>query len=166
MARRTDAARNGRKSQEEQAVICSKKCRARCCNYVTIQIQPPNSERDWDEIRWWLIHEGIHVVKDDDGWMAIVHSRCEYLDRNNHCLAYKHRPSTCRNYDAENCEYTGPVPFKVCLTDEQDLEHYLRQRSLQRGRAIARRIRAARRQLPAQGSGERRHPLLLEASRR
>jgi len=167
MAGRSKSRTNGRISDDEQAIICSQKCRARCCNYVTIQIDAPNSERDWDEIRWWLIHEGIHVVKDDDGWMVIVHSRCRYLGRDNLCLAYEHRPNTCRNYDAANCEYTGPVPFKVCLTNEQDLERYLRQQSLQRGRNVARRIRGARRKLPARAAGDGRHPLplLLEANR-
>ena len=129
----------------DQATICSDHCGARCCKYISIKIKPPNSESDWDEFWWWLSHDGISVVKDEDGWMVIVTTRCDHLQANNLCGIHPHHPKTCLDYDPTNCEYTGPVEFEVCLTSPDDLVTYMQRRRLKRGAKVAAKIRRSRR---------------------
>jgi Fe-S-cluster containining protein len=130
---------------ETQLSICTKHCGARCCRYVTIPIPTPVAEQDWDEIRWWLAHEGIRVTKDDEGWMVEVETRCRHLQASGACGVYDARMDTCRDYDPETCEFALEVVYEVELTSEVDLADYLERRALQRGARVAAAIRAAER---------------------
>src|SRR5436190_17100327 len=51
-----------------------------CCRYVTAQIKSPRSRVDYDEIRWFLLHENIQVFIDEDGWYIEFATRCRKLD--------------------------------------------------------------------------------------
>ena len=52
---------------------------------------------------------------------------------------------TCQDYDAESCEFTGPLDEDVQLRSELDLARYLERRKLKRGAAVARAIRRGER---------------------
>lgn len=127
----------------DQVTICTKQCSARCCRYITVTIERPRGHTDWDEMRWWLAHEGIMVTKDEDGWMLHVQTRCSYLQPDNMCGVYEHRMTTCSEYEAETCEFTDEVPYEVQLEAEDDLADYLEKRKLKRGAEVARAIRAS-----------------------
>lgn len=84
--------------------LCDK-CVGLCCNYITIHIDKPSSKREKDDIRWYLLHEGITVLITDDDWQIKVPTRCEALGNNNECTIYDTRPNTCREYTTDNCDY-------------------------------------------------------------
>ena len=128
---------------KDQLKICTIDCGARCCRYITVTVPAPRGRNDWDEVRWWLAHGGMMVTKDEDGWMLHVESRCRHLAEDNSCLIYEDRMIACAEYDAENCEFTGDVPYDVCLRTESDLADYLERRKLKWGAAVAKAIRAA-----------------------
>ena len=132
----------GRKDEvEHQLRICTLECGARCCRYVTTAIQAPRVTVDWDEIRWWLAHDGVMVTKDEDGWMLHVQTRCRHLLPDNRCGIYETRMMACEEYDAANCEFTGEVDYQVHLRTEEDLADHLERRGLKRGAEIAKQIR-------------------------
>jgi hypothetical protein len=135
-------------SAKDQFTICIRDCRGRCCRYITVPIDTPTCHDDWDEMRWWLAHGGVTVSKDEDGWMLQVETRCKNLRPDNACAIYPHHMETCKEYEAESCEFTGPIDQEFELTSELDLARYLERRKLKRGAKVARSIRAAQRQRP------------------
>ena len=135
-------------SSKDQFTICTQECGGRCCRYITVEVASPRSHDDWDEMRWWLAHEGVIVSKDEDGWQLHIESRCSNLRADNACAIYPHHMDTCEDYDASNCEFTGPLDQEFELRSEADLEAYLRRRKLVRGRRVARAIRAAAKRRP------------------
>lgn len=86
--------------------LCSR-CAALCCRYVALPIDNPEDARDYDNIRWYLMHENIHVFVDDGQWYIAFATRCKHLQDDNLCGVYLTRPRVCRNYDTTNCEYHG-----------------------------------------------------------
>lgn len=137
MIRKTPAA------ERDQFTICTKECGARCCRYITIPIATPVAHDDWDQLRWWLAHEGISASKDEDGWQLVVETRCKNLRADNACGIYPHHMDTCKEYDPQYCEYPGPIEVDLELFTESDLAAYLERRSLKRGKAVAAAIRQA-----------------------
>jgi len=135
--------RRAPQGEKDQFTICTKVCGARCCRYITVPIATPRGHEDWDEMRWWLEHEGVSVSKDEDGWQLIVATRCRNLRSDNACSIYEHRMDTCEEYDPAACEFPGPVEVEFELNDVRDLAAYLERRRLTRGAKVARAIRAA-----------------------
>lgn len=132
-----------KKPTRSQFEICTQDCGGRCCRYVTVQVPAPRARTDWDEIRWWLAHGGVMVSKDEDGWMLHVETRCKNLGADNACTIYPHHMDTCKDYDAKDCEFTGPLEYDVMLESELDLARYLERRKLKRGASVAKDIRRA-----------------------
>ena len=135
-------------TSKDQFAICTQDCGARCCRYITVPVRAPRAHDDWDEMRWWLAHEGVIVSKDEDGWSLHIETRCKNLRDDNACAVYPHHMDTCEDYDASTCEFTGPLDYEFELTSELDLARYLEKRKLARGREVARAIRAAARRRP------------------
>lgn len=140
-----------RKRAKSQFEICTRDCQARCCRYLTVEVPAPRGRADWDEMRWWLAHEGVMVSRDDEGWLLHVQTPCTNLRADNACGVYPYHMGTCKEYDARNCEFTGPLEYDVLFREELDLARYLEKRKLKRGAAVARDIRMARRQATRNG---------------
>ncbi len=138
-----------RRGTKDQFTICTEDCRGACCRYITVEVPAPRARADWDEMRWWLAHEGVQVTHDEDGWLLHVPTRCTNLRADNACGIYPHHMGTCKEYDAATCEFTGPVEYDVNLRSELDLARYLEKRKLARARPVVRDIRAAERQRAA-----------------
>ncbi len=84
--------------------LCSR-CMALCCHYITIEIDKPTSKRRKDDVRWYLLHEGITLLVTSDRWLIKVPTRCTELNEDYTCNIYENRPLTCREYTTENCDY-------------------------------------------------------------
>lgn len=132
-----------RRAAKDQLTICMRECRGACCRYITVEVPAPLGRADWDEMRWWLAHDGVMVTHDEDGWMLHVPARCGNLRPDNACGVYPHHMGTCKEYDAATCEFTGPVEYDVELRSEGDLADYLAKRRLKRAAPVLRDIRAA-----------------------
>ncbi|MCK6482640.1 MAG: YkgJ family cysteine cluster protein [Phycisphaerae bacterium] len=97
-----------------------------CCRYVTIAIKAPRNRNDYDEIRWYLLHENMRVFIDSDGWYVEVLTRCRHLD-GHRCGIYESRPIVCEEYEIDNCERYGEGdPYIELFTNEQEYLEYLR----------------------------------------
>lgn len=97
-----------------------------CCRYVTVQIKSPRSKADYDEIRWFLLHENIQVFVDEDGWYVEFATACRKLD-DWRCTIYAERPLMCSEYEVEHCtRYGEGAPHVHLFTTEAEYIEYLR----------------------------------------
>jgi len=126
-------------------------CGAKCCGHIALEIDKPASEQDFDNIRWYLCHEGVQVFVEDKKWFLQVATRCRHLDENNLCRIYRRRPKICREYSHENCEGTSlDFDYTLHLKSNADLEAYLAER---KQRAAKRKARKAGSSAPARSGG-------------
>ena len=88
------------------SILCEH-CTAACCRYLALPIDTPTSARDYDDIRWYLMHEGISVFVEEGEWYIQIQTRCKNLGEDNRCMIYDTRPEICREYKAEDCDYAS-----------------------------------------------------------
>jgi Fe-S-cluster containining protein len=93
-------------------ILCQH-CTARCCRYFALPIETPKSPKDFDYLRWYLIHGRISVFVDGDKWFLMVHNDCEHLQEDHRCGIYDDRPQICRSYTTEECEYDGDGQYDM-----------------------------------------------------
>jgi len=88
------------------ACLCDE-CAALCCRYVALPIDNPETRKDYDDIRWYLVHENIVAFVEKRQWYLGILNRCKHLQPDNRCGIYETRPRVCRKYSTDNCEYHG-----------------------------------------------------------
>jgi len=110
-------------------------CKAKCCRHVATGIDTPTCKRDYDNIRWYLMHENVHVFIDMDGeWTIEFFTPCKNLLPDNTCAIYSERPRVCRDYPAadEMCEYEDDEPpYKELFTTVEEFESYLQKKGIE-----------------------------------
>jgi len=117
-------------------------CTAVCCKYIALPLEKPKTSRDFDDMRWYLMHEGISIFVEDDDWYIQFATRCKSLTSGNRCGIYETRPRLCREYKPGECDYAGgSYEYERLFTHVDQLEAYARE-------ALARR-RSRRRHAPA-----------------
>lgn len=106
---------------------CSK-CNALCCRHIAIEIDRPVNKKDYDNIRWYLIHKKVSVFVDHKRkWYIKFDTPCEHIVKNR-CGIYETRPRICREYpeDGYDCEKQGEGNYYTQLfEDEQSFCEYL-----------------------------------------
>jgi Fe-S-cluster containining protein len=99
-------------------------CTAKCCRYFALPIDTPDQWRDFEYIRWYLLHDRATVFIDDGDWYLMVHTPCKHLLDDHRCGIYETRPQICREYSTENCEYEDEWTYeKYFETPEQIYEY-------------------------------------------
>lgn len=100
-----------------------------CCRYVALPIPTPRSKRDFDEIRWYLLHDHVSVYIDWEGdWGIQFETTCRWLHAGR-CAHYELRPGVCREYDPAECERYARAPAeRVLFRNERDLDLYVERR--------------------------------------
>ena len=104
-------------------VLCDH-CSAKCCRYFALPIDEPETRRDFDFIRWYLLHERATVFTEDDAWYLLVHTRCKHLQTNNLCGIYHTRPEICREYSTDNCEYEDDWVYDHYFESPEQVAEY------------------------------------------
>ncbi len=122
-----------RKASPAPAVSCDD-CGAQCCRYTATQIDTPTSKREYDFIRWYLLHHDVSVFIDHGGgWYIEFASPCAMLATDNRCSIYDTRPQICRRHGVNDtdCEFHGATePYKVRFSTAQAFERWLDQRRI------------------------------------
>ncbi len=108
-------------------------CPALCCRYVSLEIDKPNTPEDWDNIRWYLLHENIIVYIDhENDWMIEFKTKCKKLGPDNRCQIHKSKPHICNEFKAEECEHhNNASPYKIKFESVEELEMYLHDQNIQ-----------------------------------
>lgn len=107
------------------SILCEH-CTAACCRYLALPLDKPTSVRDYDDIRWYVMHEGISVFVEEGDWYVQIQTKCKNLRDDNLCGVYETRPRICREYKAVSCDYTtGAFGYDHLFTHpEQIVEYY------------------------------------------
>lgn len=105
---------------------CSK-CSAICCKHIALEIDAPTSKTDYDNIRWYLMHDNIDVFIDNEGdWYLKIDTPCRHL-QGIMCGIYEDRPKICRDYPSEDqdCEFEGEGDYyqRIFHNDEEFTEY-------------------------------------------
>jgi Fe-S-cluster containining protein len=79
---------------------------------------------DWEYVRWYLLHEGATVFKEDEQWYLLVHATCKHLQSDNRCGIYDTRPPICREYSTDNCEYDDDWLYEQYLETAEQVWEY------------------------------------------
>jgi hypothetical protein len=94
---------------------------------MAIEVDPPVSPRDFDDVRWYLLHRDVSVFRDEEGcWYVEFATPCEELDSDGRCRRYATRPALCRDHGKEpgSCEF-----FRTLYTERfetvDEFEHWL-----------------------------------------
>lgn len=109
------------------SVDLCRKCGAKCCKYFCFEIDEPDDVDEFEDIRWYLCHEGISVHIDEGEWFISIENRCKMLDENDQCTCYEDRPLICRKYDLGNCDHiSGDYGYDKEFSTPEELEDYAR----------------------------------------
>ena len=106
------------------SVLCEH-CTGVCCRYIALPIDTPKTRRDFDDMRWYVMHRGVSVFVDEGDWYIQFTSPCENLLPDNRCAVYDRRPAICREYKAGDCDYEGgDYHYEVHLRTAREVEQY------------------------------------------
>lgn len=94
------------KDKAKSSPVCVR-CDGKCCRYFCFEIDKPDSFSEFDDIRWYLLHEGVSVHVEDGDWYISIANPCKALGKANECGIYADRPIICRNYRTDDCEITS-----------------------------------------------------------
>ncbi len=125
------ATKNRRKRREKPSredlasgdVLCDY-CGAKCCRYFALPIETPTTWKDFEFIRWYLLHDRATVFTEDDDWYLLVHNKCKHLGDDNLCTQYDTRPQICRDYTTKNCEYEDEWVYEHYWETAEQVEEY------------------------------------------
>ncbi len=122
--------------------LCDR-CVALCCRYFAFEIDRPRTRRDFDDIRWFLLHEDAAVFVEDGKWYLQVNRRCRALLPDNRCGIYESRPAICRAYTPRECDWHGDeYDYDKLFVDPEQIMAYAREYlAARRRRQAARRAR-------------------------
>jgi Fe-S-cluster containining protein len=104
-------------------------CDAQCCRYYCFEIDKPDSFEQFENIRWFLLHDKTTVHIDCDGdWYIRIDNICLNLAQTTHgprCKDYANRPIVCRKFSPKTCEASrGDHDYEELFTTAQQLDAY------------------------------------------
>src|SRR5262245_61462049 len=65
-------------------VLCSY-CTALCCRYFSIRINTPKTRKEFDDLRWFMMHGRISVYVEEGVWYLCVYGDCKHLKNDHRC---------------------------------------------------------------------------------
>jgi Fe-S-cluster containining protein len=104
-------------------VLCEY-CTAKCCRYFALPIETPTTLKDFEYIRWYLLHDRASVFTDEDDWYLLVHTECKHLQADYRCGIYETRPQICREYTTDACEYEDDWTYERYLETAEQVAEY------------------------------------------
>ena len=109
---------------------------AKCCTYITQQIDTPRSKAAFELMLWQVSHRGVQYYKDEDGWFLLIDAPCSHLQEGGRCGIYTERPPICREHGNDYCEYDSAAEesFHLHFSDYDTLLRYCQKRFKSWGR--------------------------------
>lgn len=99
-------------------------CEAKCCRYFALPLETPSEWSDFDQMRWFLLHENAAIFTEGKDWYLLVFSNCKNLDADNRCTGYDARPQICRDYTNRKCEYDDHWVYDRYFELAEQIEEY------------------------------------------
>lgn len=104
-------------------VLCDY-CTAKCCRYFALPIDTPESQQEWDYLRWYLLHDRACVFKDSGSYYLEVQTVCKHLRDDQRCGIYETRPQICRDYTTDDCEYEDHWVYEQYFETAEQVHEY------------------------------------------
>lgn len=104
-------------------VLCDY-CTAKCCKYFALPMERPTNRKDYDYLRWFLLHQRASAFVEDGTWYLIVHTPCKHLQADNRCGIYDTRPQVCREYTTDGCEYDEDWVYEQYFETAEQVAEY------------------------------------------
>ena len=102
-------------------------CDGRCCRYFSFEIDQPVSFRQFENLRWFVLHKGVSIHVDHGEWYIAIATPCTRLGDDNRCTIYTERPLVCRTYSTDSCELTeGDYDYEAEFHTPEDIDAYAR----------------------------------------
>ncbi len=103
------------------------KCGSRCCRYFCFEIDVPTDYEEFEDLRWYLCHEGVTIHVDEGDWYISIANSCKMLGEDGRCMIYENRPLICRKYSMSNCDFTeGGYDYEHEFKSPEELDAYAR----------------------------------------
>ena len=120
-------AKKAKKSTRAKKDLCAK-CAGLCCRYFALPLEDPEDWDDYDDMRWYLMHEDITVFVEDDDWYINIRNKCKYYcEKTNKCVIYTKRPRICRRYSTKDCDLTtGEYAYELHFKNDHQMEEYMK----------------------------------------
>ncbi|MDR1959045.1 MAG: YkgJ family cysteine cluster protein [Planctomycetaceae bacterium] len=116
--------RRPRREEIQENVNLCEYCSAKCCRYFALPIDTPKEPRDYDHMRWFLLHEHATVFVEEGEWFLLVHTDCNFLRKDNLCGIYEVRPNICRKYTTAKCEYEDHWVYEKYFETSEQVSEY------------------------------------------
>lgn len=99
-------------------------CPAKCCHYIAVTIDRPQTWEEFDTVRWFLLHERTAVFVDNGQWYLLIYLTCNKLQADGRCAIYPTRPKVCRDYETEICEFEENAVYDQFFELPEQIEEY------------------------------------------
>lgn len=105
---------------------------AKCCMYISLEIPPPKTKKDFHEILWYIIHKNVSVYIYKRKWHLNFDSPCEHLGKDSLCTIYDSRTLVCRQYEPTHCPANDNdgYDFEYEFKTKEDFMRYLEKRRI------------------------------------
>ena len=99
----------------------------RCCTYVAVEVDAPDTPWMYDQYVWLLYHKSIWMyVEKGNKWYVQFETVCEKLGSRGECMVHGMHPVLCKEYDARSCERRGELSDVLArFFDGSDLLRWL-----------------------------------------
>lgn len=87
-------------------------CVALCCRYYAFEIDKPTTRRDFEDLRWFILHEDTTIFVEDGEWYLQINRKCKALLPDNRCGVYENRPQMCREYKTNDCDWHAEEEYE------------------------------------------------------
>jgi len=104
-------------------------CIALCCRYFALEVDKPDEPSDFEDLRWYMLHQKVEIFIEDRAWYVQMYNKCNALGADNKCSIYETRPKICREYSDDYCdkdelEETAPTKAELTFRTLEELEAY------------------------------------------
>jgi len=79
-------------------------CIALCCRYIALEVDAPTEPKDFENLRWYMLHERVTIFVEGRRWYVQIFNKCTALGPDNQCTRYETRPAICREYTDSWCD--------------------------------------------------------------
>ena len=99
----------------------------RCCTYVAVEVDAPDTPWQYDQYVWLLYHKNIWMyVEKGNHWYVQFETVCDKLSPTGSCNVHGKHPVLCKKYDARSCERRGELSDVVArFHDGDDLVRWI-----------------------------------------
>ena len=100
-------------------------CTGKCHHHFSLPFDSPHVQKDYEVIRWCMVHCKTTIFYQGDGRCLMIHERCYYLLPNNLFVFQETRQQIWRDYTTKECEYEDDWIYKCYLEISEQMQVFI-----------------------------------------